>query len=79
MLRERWFERLLGPERDDVAVVVPLAWMRRLSPLESTYTKERAVEVCLETLDASSASTSRTTRISGSTSTTGRRSRRAPA
>ena len=24
--------------------------MRRLSPLESTYTKERATEVCLETL-----------------------------
>ena len=26
--------------------------MRRLSPLESTYTKERATEICLQTLDA---------------------------
>ncbi len=27
-----------------------IAYMRRLSPLESTYTKERATEVCLQTL-----------------------------
>ncbi|HEX2496348.1 MAG TPA: hypothetical protein VHK46_05890, partial [Gaiellaceae bacterium] len=27
-----------------------VAWMRRLSPLEATYTKERATEVCLQTL-----------------------------
>ena len=27
------------------------AYMRRLSPLESTYTKERATEICLQTLD----------------------------
>ena len=26
------------------------AYVRRLSPLESTYTKERAVEICLDTL-----------------------------
>ncbi len=28
------------------------AYMRRLSPLESTYTKERAVEVCLASVHA---------------------------
>ncbi len=29
-----------------------MAWIRRLSPLEATYTKERSVPVCLETLHA---------------------------
>ena len=50
--RDRWFDRLLGPERDDVPTSFHAAYMRRLSPLESTYTKERAVEVCMETLRA---------------------------
>jgi hypothetical protein len=49
-LRERWFERLLGPERAPVPSSHHMAYVRRLSPLEDTYTKERAVEVCLETL-----------------------------
>ena len=49
-LRARWFERLLGPERDDVPSSYHVAWMRRLSPLESTYTKDRATEVCLDTV-----------------------------
>ncbi|HVM16270.1 MAG TPA: hypothetical protein VM290_01640 [Gaiellaceae bacterium] len=49
-LRERWFERLLGPERDEVPTSDHTAYMRRLSPLEPTYTKERAVEVCMATL-----------------------------
>jgi len=49
-LRERWFERLLGPGRDAVPSSYHTAYMRRLSPLEATYTKERATEVCLETL-----------------------------
>ena len=49
-LRERWFEKLLGPEREEVPSSFHTAYMRRLSPLESTYTKERATEVCLETL-----------------------------
>jgi hypothetical protein len=49
-LRARWFDRLLGPERDDVPTSAHTAYMRRLSPLDSTYTKERAVEVCLATL-----------------------------
>ena len=49
-LRDRWFERLLGPGHPAVPSSYHMAYMRRLSPLESTYTKERATEVCLETL-----------------------------
>ena len=49
-LRDRWFERLLGPERDPIPASYHMAYMRRLSPLEATYTKERAVEVCMDTL-----------------------------
>jgi hypothetical protein len=49
-LRERWFEKLLGPTRDEVPSSYHTAYLRRLSPLASTYTKERATEVCLETL-----------------------------
>ena len=46
----RWFERLLGPEREEIPSSYHTAYMRRLSPLESTYTKERATEICLATL-----------------------------
>jgi hypothetical protein len=49
-MRGHWFERLLGPERDDVPSSFHMAYVRRLSPLESTYTKERAVEISLATL-----------------------------
>src|SRR3954463_14136009 len=49
-LRERWFERLLGPEREPVPNSYHVAFLRRLSPLESIYTKERAVPICMETL-----------------------------
>jgi hypothetical protein len=51
-LRERWFEKLLGPEREDVPTSNHTSYLRRLSPLEQTYTKERAVEVCVATLGA---------------------------
>jgi hypothetical protein len=51
-MRERWFERLLGPDRDDVPSSAHMGYVRRLSPLDSTYTKERATEVCLATLSA---------------------------
>jgi hypothetical protein len=51
-LRDRWFERLLGPERDDVPSSSHTSYLRRLSPLEETYTKERAVPVCVATLAA---------------------------
>ncbi len=49
-LRERWFEKLLGPEREEVPSSFHTAYMRRLSPLESTYTKDRATEISLATL-----------------------------
>jgi hypothetical protein len=49
-LRERWFQRLLGDERAEIPSSYHTSYMRRLSPLESTYTKERATEVCLQTL-----------------------------
>jgi hypothetical protein len=51
-MRETWFERVLGSDREDVPRSYHLAYVRRLSPLESTYTKERATDVCLETLKA---------------------------
>ena len=79
-LRERWFERLLGPgarRRCRRRPTSPTcAGSRRSS---RRYTKERAVEVCLDDARRGSASTSPASRTSGSTSTTGRRSRRAPA
>ena len=49
-MRERWFKRLLGPERDERPASFHVAYMRRLSPLESTYTKDRATDVCLDTV-----------------------------
>ncbi|HEV3403270.1 MAG TPA: hypothetical protein VG073_03220 [Gaiellaceae bacterium] len=49
-LRDRWFERLLGPERAVVPTSNHTAYLRRLSPLEATYPKERCVDVCLATL-----------------------------
>ncbi|HEY5694151.1 MAG TPA: hypothetical protein VIR14_06550 [Gaiellaceae bacterium] len=49
-LRGRWFERLLGPERAELPTNAHVRWLRRLSPLESTYPKERSVEVCVETV-----------------------------
>ena len=50
LLRDRWFERLLGSEREEIPSSYHVAYLRRLSPLESTYTKERAVEVCMDTV-----------------------------
>jgi hypothetical protein len=51
-LRGHWFERLLGPVRDELPSSAHLRWLRRLSPLESTYTRERSLGVCLETVRA---------------------------
>jgi hypothetical protein len=50
-LREKWFARLLGPERDELPTSAHVSYLRRLSPLDGVYTRERAVEVCLATLD----------------------------
>ena len=49
-LREHWFEKLLGPDRDEVPTSNHTSYLRRLSPLAETYTQERAVPVCVETL-----------------------------
>jgi hypothetical protein len=52
-MREKWFDRLLGAERDARPFALAhFSYVRRLSPLESTYSKERATEVCLATLSA---------------------------
>jgi hypothetical protein len=50
-LRDRWFERVLGPERDGVPSSSHVHYLRRMSPLEATYPKDRCVEVCLATLE----------------------------
>jgi hypothetical protein len=50
--RERWFEVLLGRDRDELPSSAHMGYVRRLSPFDSIYTKERATEVCLATLTA---------------------------
>ena len=50
-LRERWLDRILGGEREDEPSSYHVAYVRRMSPLADVYTKERAVPVCLETLE----------------------------
>jgi hypothetical protein len=50
-MRERWFDRLLGEDREDIPLSFHTPYMRRLSPLEDTYTKDRATEVCLATIE----------------------------
>jgi hypothetical protein len=52
LLRRTWFARLLGEDHPEIPSSYHTAWMRRLSPLESTYTKDRATEICLQTLVA---------------------------
>jgi hypothetical protein len=49
-LKERWLERLLGPEREFIPSSSHVAYLRRLSPLERVYTKEQAVPICMDTL-----------------------------
>jgi hypothetical protein len=49
-LSGRWFDKLLGGERPQIPTSYHVAWLRRLSPLEATYTKDRATDVCLDTL-----------------------------
>ena len=51
-LRDRWFEKLLGPEREEVPTSNHTSYLRRLSPLDQTYTKEQAVPVCVASLAA---------------------------
>jgi hypothetical protein len=49
-LRERWADRILGEERDAEPSSHQVAYLRRMSPLASLYSKERAVPVCMESL-----------------------------
>jgi hypothetical protein len=49
-LREKWFERLLGPGREPLPSSAHVSYLRRLSPLERIYTRERALPICLDTL-----------------------------
>jgi hypothetical protein len=49
-LSARWFDKLLGGDRPELPTSYHVSWLRRLSPLAATYTKERATEVCLQTL-----------------------------
>ncbi|HEY7198132.1 MAG TPA: hypothetical protein VH306_13180 [Gaiellaceae bacterium] len=51
VLRERWVDRILGADREDEPGSHHIAYIRRMSPLAGTYTKERAVPVCLQTLE----------------------------
>jgi hypothetical protein len=51
-LRDRWLDRLLGPERDEQPANAHVHYLRRLSPLESIYTKQQAVGICLATVQA---------------------------
>jgi hypothetical protein len=46
-LRDTWFDKILGPERDAQPTNAHVQYLRRLSPLESTYTKDGAVDICL--------------------------------
>lgn len=48
-MRDRWFDRILGTGRDAQPTSGHVAYIRRLSPLESTYTKDGAVPICLAT------------------------------
>ena len=75
-LRERWFERLLGADRAAMPSSYHTAYMRRLSPLESTYTEgSRDRDLPRDAAGARVRPRSRS-RTSSSISTTGRRSRR---
>jgi hypothetical protein len=49
-LRRRWLDTILGREREEEPASAHVAYVRRMSPLAATYTKERAVSVCMETL-----------------------------
>src|SRR5581483_3590328 len=51
-LRAHWFAKLLGEGHPDVPTSAHTSYMRRLSPLEATYTKARATEIGLATLRA---------------------------
>ena len=49
-LRERWLDRLLGPDRAPRPSAAHAGYVFRLTPLAHVYTKEHATEVCEATL-----------------------------
>ena len=49
-LRERWLDRLLGDGREETPSSAHAPWLRRLSPLEALYERDRCVPICLDTL-----------------------------
>jgi hypothetical protein len=50
LLRERWLERVLGPDREPEPAQFHVAYLRRMSPLAELYAQDRSVPVCLATL-----------------------------
>jgi len=52
VLAGSWLDRILGSEREASPASAHVSYVRRMSPLAETYTKERAVPVCLATLEA---------------------------
>ena len=49
-LRQRWLDRLLGPDRAPQPSSYHAAYLFRLTPLAHVYTKEHATEICEATL-----------------------------
>ena len=49
-LQDRWLERLLGPEHEEVPSSSHVAYLRRLSPLEAIYTRSGRSRACMDTL-----------------------------
>ena len=78
-LRERWFEKLLGPEREDVPTSNHTSYLRRLSPLEADVHEGARGRGLHRDAEGARPRPGASCPGSGSTSTTGRRSRRAPA
>ena len=50
--RTIWLDRVIGMARDPQPTSAHVSFLRRLSPLATTYTKKRSVPVCLDTLRA---------------------------
>jgi hypothetical protein len=50
-MRQRWLDRLLGPDRESRPASYHAAYVHRLSPLAHVYAKDRATTVCVETLN----------------------------
>ena len=49
-LGDEWLDRVLGDDREARPASAHVAYVRRMSPLAGTYTKERSVPVCVASL-----------------------------